>query len=214
MSLRIALLTFALLVPGTAWARDGEVWTTTGASGSIGGNWRVSVDGIARFDRDGLYEWVTSGSLGYRIDDHATVWAGYVYKTAYANGGSSNEQRFREDLVLEDVARIGPIRVGGRLRAEEKWRDNAPGLGWRVRPQVRLTLPLKKDGPALVAGVEPFFNLGGGAGQRAGYDRIRETLGVQVPVAKGVRLDAGYVRQWTRGAGITDAATLGLNYRW
>ncbi|HEX4695956.1 DUF2490 domain-containing protein [Sphingomonas sp.] len=214
MRLPLPLAALAILIPGAAFAKDGEVWTSAGASGSLGGDWRASVDGIARFDGDGLYEWVASGAIGYRLDRHATVWAGYVYKTAYASNAATNEQRVREDLTLDDIARIGPVRIGGRLRGEERWREGRSGLGWRARPMLRLTLPLRKDGPALVAGAEGFFNLGSGAGQRRGYDRIRESIGVQLPLAKAVRLDAGYLRQWTRGAGTIGAATLGLAYKW
>ena len=210
----LAFSILAIVIPGVAHARDGEVWTSVGASGSLGGDWRASIDGTARFDGDGLYEWVASGAIGYRLDAHATVWAGYVYKTAYANNAASNEQRVREDLTLDDVARIGPVRIGGRLRSEERWREGRTGLGWRVRPQLKLTLPLGKGGPALVASAEGFFNLDRGAGQRSGYDRIRESIGVQVPVAKAIRIDAVYLRQWTRGTGTIGAATLGLGFRW
>lgn len=215
MTLRIVPFALAaLIIPSAARAGDGQVWVSAGASGTISGKVRGSIDSIGRYDRDGLYEWVLSGAVGYRIDEHFTLWAGYVHKSAYANNRTSTEQRARQDLTFDDIARIGPVRVGGRLRAEERWRDDRPGTGWRVRPQFKLTLPLRQDGPALVAAVEGLVNLGEGAGQRAGYDRTRASFGVQAPLSKAVRLDAGYLRQTTRGAETVDAATLGLNFRW
>ncbi|THD37192.1 MAG: DUF2490 domain-containing protein [Sphingomonas sp.] len=149
------------------------MWTSVGASGPISGKIRGSIDSIGRFDGGGLYEWVISGAVGYRINDHVTLWAGYVHKTAYANNVTSIEQRARQEVAFEDIARIGPVRIGGRLRVEERWVEAWPGTGWRVRPQLKLTLPLRQDGPALVAAAEGFVNLGTGAGQRDGYDRTR-----------------------------------------
>ncbi|WP_066811583.1 DUF2490 domain-containing protein [Sphingomonas asaccharolytica] len=213
MTLRVALLAAAIALPGEACAKE-ELWTGAGASGSLGGDWRGSVDGIARFGDGGLYEWVASVAVGRRLDDHATLWAGYVYKTAYADHASLVEQRLREEISLDDVARIGPVRIGGRLRTEQRWREATPGLGWRVRSQLRLTLPLRRDGPALVAGAEGFFNLDRWGGQRAGYERIRESIGVQIPLMRKVRLDLGYLRQWTRATPIANAATMTLSYRW
>lgn len=213
-SRRLLFALMALVIPATARADDGQIWTTVSATGTISGKLRGSLDAIARFDGDGLYEWVGSAELGYQLDKHVTLWAGYVHKTAYANNSASIEQRAREDVTFDDVARIGPVRLGGRVRAEERWRDDRAGTGWRVRPQIKLTLPLRKDGPALVAAVEGFVNLDAGAGQRAGYDRTRVSIGVAVPLTKKLRLDAGYLRQTTRRADAVGAATLGLAFRW
>lgn len=218
MSLRAApFVLVALAVPATARADDGQVWISAGASGAIAGPVRLSIDTTARFgerDGGGLYESENVVMLGYRPRDGVTLAAGYVRNIAYRGGGATIEQRLRQDLTFDRIARIGPVTVAGRLRIEERWRESALGMAIRARPFVRLSLPLSKGGVQVIASHESFVNLGAGAGQRGGHDRTRDYAGVSLPLGAKLRLDAGYLRQWTRGAGRIGAATLGLNFRW
>jgi hypothetical protein len=66
----------------------------------------------------------------------------------------------------------------------------------------------------LLASHESFVNLGGGAGQRGGYDRARDFLGLGVPLSKRVGIEIGYLNQRTRGARTVGAAAFTLGWRW
>lgn len=217
MSFRFVLVAIFCLFAsaGAARADDGQMWIGATASGAVSGPVRVSIETIARFgegDGGGLYESENIAMLGYRTGD-VTLAAGYVHDIVYRGGDAAIEQRARQELSLERLAAIGPIRIGGRLRVEERWREGLAGTGVRVRPFLRATLPVA-DGFQVVASYEGFINLGTGAGQRTGYDRTRAFLGLSMPLGRKIAADLGYLRQSTRGAGVAGAASLGLSYRW
>ena len=202
-------------LPSVAEADDGQVWLSANARGPIAGRVELGVETIERFGRDGeggLYESENVAMLGFRFD-RATLAAGYVRDIAYHGAGATIEQRARQDFSVDHLATIGGLVIGARLRAEERWRDGSSGTGVRIRPFVRLTLPVTGK-LNLLASHESFVNLGGGAGQRGGYDRAREVLGVGVPMTKRVRVEIGYLNQWTRGARTVGAAAFTLGWRW
>ena len=202
-------------LPSVAEADDGQVWLSANARGPIAGRVELGVETIERFGRDGeggLYESENVAMLGFRFD-RATLAAGYVRDIAYHGAGATIEQRARQDFSVDHLATIGGLVIGTRLRAEERWRDGSSGTGVRIRPFVRLTLPVTGK-LNLLASHESFVNLGGGAGQRGGYDRARDFLGVGVPLTKRVRVEIGYLNQWTRGARTVGAAAFTLGWRW
>lgn len=202
-------------LPSIAHADDGQVWITANARGPIAGRVELGVETIERFGRDGeggLYESENIAMLGYRFE-HATLAAGYVRDIVYHGGRAAIEQRARQDLTFDRIAAIGPVKIGARMRVEERWRDGLSGTGVRLRPFVRLTLPVTGK-LNLLASHESFVNLGGGAGQRGGYDRARDFLGIGVPLAKRVGVEIGYLNQWTRNAPTAGAAAFSLGWRW
>ena len=202
-------------LPSPAEADDGQVWLSANARGLVAGRVELGVETTERFGRDGedgLYESENIAMLGLRFD-RATLAAGYVRDIVYHGGGATIEQRARQDLSVDHLATIGPLGIAVRFRAEERWRDGSSGTGVRIRPFVRLTLPVAGK-LHLLASHESFVNLAGGAGQRGGYDRARNFLGLGVPLTKRVGLEIGYLNQWTRGAGTVGAAAFTLGWRW
>ena len=203
------------MLPSAAEADDAQLWLDANARGPVAGRVELGVETTERFGRDGeggLYESENIAMLGFRFD-RATLAAGYVRDIVYRGGRVTIEQRVRQDLSVDHLATIGPLGIGARLRVEERWRDGSSGPGVRLRPFVRLTLPVTGK-LKLLATHESFVNLAGGAGQRGGYDRARNFLGLGVPLAKRVGLEIGYLNQWTRGAGTVGAAAFTLAWRW
>lgn len=201
--------------PALARADDAQLWTGINARGPVAGRIDLAVESIARSGEGnggGLYESENSAVLGYRIDG-AVLAAGYVRDITYRGGGAAIEQRARQELTINRVAALGSLIVDVRLRTEERWRDGLAGTGVRIRPYVRLTLPVA-IGLRLLATHESFVNLGAGAGQRGGYDRARSFLGIGVPLSKRVGAEIGYLHQWTRGTGMVAAAAFTLAVRW
>ncbi|WP_296615855.1 DUF2490 domain-containing protein [Sphingomonas sp.] len=204
-----------MMLPSAAEADDAQVWLGANARGPIAGRVELGVETIERFGRDdegGLYESENSAMIGFRFE-HSTLAAGYVRDIVYRGGGAAIEQRARQDFSVDHIAAIGPLAIGARLRVEERWRDGSSGTGVRIRPFVRLTLPVAGK-LNLLASHESFVNLGGGAGQRGGYDRARNFMGFGVPLTKRVGVEIGYLNQWTRGARTVGAAAFTLGWRW
>jgi hypothetical protein len=211
----VAIGAVLLVLPSAAEADDGQVWLSANARGPVAGRVELGIETTERFGREGegsLYESENIAMLGLRFD-RATLAAGYVRDIVYHGGSATIEQRARQDLNVDHIVRIGPLGVGVRLRMEERWREGSSGTGVRIRPFVRLTLPVTGK-LNLLASHESFVNLGGGAGQRGGYDRARDFLGLGVPLSKRVGIEIGYLNQWTRGARTVGAAAFTLGWRW
>lgn len=179
---------------------DSQLWTGASATVKLGDQWRLSQDLTVRFsdNRGGLYEVESNSLLGYRIGKTATVWAGYTHDPLYAEGRhTTTEHRAREQVTFDNVAALGPGRISLRLRAEQRWRDNASGTGWRVRPFVRYTLPFRTGGKTgLTVTSEPFFNLNTTGFQTVrGLERIRSLVAITTPLSIHATLEVGYLNQ-------------------
>ena len=163
-------------------------------------HWRLSEEVTTRFsnNRNGLYELEINTLLGYRLNKVVTVWAGYTHDPQYAGGNFTvMEHRAREQITFDKFATIGPGSVSARLRTEQRWRSNADGTGWRVRPFVRYTIPFHKGGRAgITLTSEPFFNLNTTAFQaKQGLDRIRNLVAITTPIGKVLTGEFGYMNQ-------------------
>lgn len=203
MKLRImtALAIFgAASLPGTAHARsDEQLWTVAGANVKLSDKWRLQEDLTVRIsdNRKGLYEVESATLLAYRIAKDITLAAGYVHNPQYAGGDFTvMERRAREQVTVDNLARIGSGKLSARLRLEQRWREGIDGTGWRLRPYLKYSLPLKGR-IALNLSSEPFVNLNSTSFQRQnGLDRVRNLVSVSTPLTKGVNGEVGYMNQY------------------
>lgn len=179
---------------------DSQQWLTVAARAALSQSVALQGETAARFgdDAGGLYEIESSLLVGYALSGSTTVWAGYVHNPTYADGNFiALERRARQQVTVDDFARIGTAALSARMRVEQRWQDGTEGTGWRVRPNMRLAIPLGDNrAPTINFTAEPFFNLTTTAFQTtAGLDRLRSTISLGVPVGDAVRLDAGYLNQ-------------------
>ena len=191
----------AMAAPATA-SHDSQLWTGGNATVKLSDRWRLSEEITARFsdNRHGLYEIESNTLIGYRLSKIVTVWAGYTHDPQYSAGDFTvMEHRAREQVTFDNFANLGPGRLSGRLRMEQRWRERVDGTGWRVRPYLKYALPLHKGGrTAFVFSTEPFFNLNTTAFQRtSGLDRTRTFAGIATPLTKNITADIGYLNQHT-----------------
>ena len=193
------LLGLTLAFPGSALASsDEQLWTTAGASVKLSDNWRLQQEVVARFsnNRNGLYEVESTTLLGYRLNKIMTLSAGYVHNPQYSGGDFTvMEHRAREQITFDNVATLGSGKLSARIRLEQRWRDGVDGTGWRMRPYVKYSIPLKGN-TALNVSNETFLNLNTVTFQRqSGLDRMRNLITVSTPLAKSLNGEAGYMNQ-------------------
>lgn len=192
---------FAILA-GPAHARqDEQLWTGASASVDLNDKWRLSQDFVARFsdNRNGLYQIQTSTMLGYRISKSVSIAGGYVHSPLYDGGDFQVvERRAREQISIDNFAEFGPGKLSGRLRMEQRWRDGQDGVGWRARPYIKYSLPLKKGGnTSLSLSNELYVNLNTTNFQRTeGVDRMRNMVAVSTKLNKTLSAEVGYLNQY------------------
>jgi hypothetical protein len=200
--LRLLSLVFAIavaVIPEAASARDdGQVWLTAGATIKLDDKWRLSEDIVARFsdNRSGLYEIEASTLLNFKVAKDVTLAAGYVHNPQYSDGDFTVlERRAREQVTIDNLARIGSGKLSARLRVEQRWRENAGGTGWRARPYIKYSLPLRGK-TSLTLSNEIFVNLNTTSFQgQDGLDRMRNLIAINTPLLESVNLEAGYLNQ-------------------
>lgn len=179
------------------------MWIGDTLSADIAKGVPASLDTTLRFSdaAHGLYEWARGGTIGVRTHGGTELLTGYQRVTDYSDGHVSKlDQRIREQVNLS-FGRIGPGTLAGRLRVEERFRRGGDGIGVRARTQLRYTLPLgNKTAPSLLLTHESFFELNDTSwGQRSGLRRVRHLVGLEVPLAKKLRVQAGYLNQYDFG---------------
>jgi len=195
LGLSLAVLATSVATP--ALADDPQAWATVNLQAGLGGNVRGASETTLRAgDARGFYEVEQSLMLGYKANKQVTLWAGYVFNPLYNHGSlTTTEHRFRQQVTFDNIARLGPMKLSARVRLEERWRDNLPGTGWRLRPYVKLSTPIHGK-TNLNFTHESFVNLNTTGFQRqSGYERSRMGVTISTPIAKNVTIEAGYLNQ-------------------
>jgi hypothetical protein len=212
-----ALITVALAAP--AAARDDEqIWTTGNLNVKLSDQWRFQQELTGRFseNRNGLYELEAVSLIGYRLAKNITIAAGYVHNPQYSDGDFKvTERRAREQVSFDNVAKLGPGNLSFRWRMEQRWRDHVEGAGWRARPYVKYSIPLRGK-TSLVLSNETFLNLNTTLFQKqSGLDKMRNLIAINTPLTKTVTIEVGYLNQhgFVRGGEDTSdhVASISLN---
>jgi len=223
---RKTILSLALaFVGGTlsnraAAASDNQIWTSANATIKLNASWRVQQELTARVsdNRSGLYELESATMLGYQPVKNVTVAAGYVHNPQYAEWDFTvMERRAREQITVDNIAKIGSGKMSARFRMEQRWREHVDGTGWRARPYVKFSFPLRKGSKtSLTLSNETFFNLNTTLFQRQdGLDRMRNLIAINTPLSKSLSAEFGYLNQYgfvRRGEDTSDhVASLSLS---
>ena len=201
-------------------ASDSQAWTNAAVNVRLSDRWRLQEEMTWRFSdkRSGLYEIESNTLLGYRLNKVVTVWAGYTHDPQYSGGDFTvMEHRAREQVTFDSFADLGPGKLTGRVRLEERWRNHVEGTGWRVRPYLRYSLPVFGQ-TALNFSTEPFFNINATPFQKqSGIERVRNLVTVSTPLTKAISGEVGYMNQhgFVRGGpdSSDNVAYLGLAVR-
>lgn len=193
--MRSILLALPLIAaaPAMAQQEDTQFWLQTNAQVPLDDNLRLTLEGIARFsDRlDGLFHTEIGGIVSTKIADNVEFGFGYRHVGSHGGNAADDEDRLRQHVVVT----FG--RLTTRLRVDERFHPDGDEIGFRIRPLVRYSHSLGGKGFALFATHESFFMANTTRwGQRAGYDRMRNTAGVTIPIVKGVSGDLGYLNQY------------------
>jgi hypothetical protein len=185
-------------VPARAQQEDGQLWLQANTNVPLADKLRITLEQIARFsDRQkGLYQSELGGLLGYRVADNVELGFGYRWVGAHNGNTGANENRIRQQVV----ATFGPVTT--RFRIDERFNPRGSEIGLRIRQLVRYNHKVGKKGVALFVSHESFFLPNTTSwGQRSGYERMRNLVGVALPIGKAMSADVGYLNQYRFGRG-------------
>ena len=144
--------------------------------------------------REGQVE--TRLQVGHAFTPKLTGWAGWVRFTTFNKTGADGIENHAVEQLNWTPGKLGRVAVALRTRLEQRAISGVAGTSWRVREQVRLVLPVSKHGTSLVAWGEPFLSLNRTAAQPYVLERVRSFAGVNVPLARHVDVEAGYLNEY------------------
>lgn len=193
----ISALPLLLVATAATAGEDTQYWQTVNVGVALSSDLKVSNEFVARTsEARGFYEIENITMLNYKPSKQVTLAAGYVHNPTYSHGDFViMERRFRQQVTLDNFAKLGSVKLSGRLRTEQRWRDGVTGTGWRLRPFLKASAPLVGKATLSVTH-ESFINLNTTTFQKvSGYDRMRNAVSVSVPLNKQVAVDFGYLNQ-------------------
>ena len=215
----------ALLLSTNAAAEtrhDEQIWANVTALGGLSGDLVYMAEVQARSDEGSsrLGHLILRGALGVKLNPKLTLYQGYAHVVSPVAGGRD----LTEDRSFQQVSWIVGHPLGGELstrtRLEQRWRSDGNDMGWRLREMVRYEKPLKPGthGPSALVYSEAFIALNDTDwGARAGFDQIRNFLGLEIPLKGASTIEAGYLNQWIDQSGnrsrMNHAAAITLFYR-
>jgi len=193
---------FAALASATpAFAQDHDIqqWTLLVVQGRVADDMVVQVDVQPRLTNNAsrLGQFQLSPSIGYKVRKKTTAFLGYMYvHTDPVDRPATDENRIYQHVIYP-VGKIGDVSITARTRIEERLVVGAEDLSVRFRQQLRAQIPLgDKADPNLVIWTEAFYNLNDADwGPRAGFDRWRNLIGVDVPITKNLMVEPAYLDQ-------------------
>jgi hypothetical protein len=190
------------MTPTGAMASDAQHWEVISANVRFGDGWRASAENIVRNSQArGFYEIEQNVMIGHELGEKGgplglVFYVGYTHDPNYSHGDFKfMEHRIRQQLSADRLLTIGKLRFSGRLRLEQRWRDGVSGVAWRLRPYVKATLPVAGK-VSLVAAHESFVSLDRDTFQtRVGEERMRNSVGFNIPLNRRFALEATYMNQ-------------------
>ena len=198
-----------LAAPAQAQQEDAQLWTQINTNVPLTDDMRVTLEQIARFSdrQEGLYQTEFGALLAVKLTNKVEFGVGYRKVGAHNANNSANEDRFRQQVV----GTFGSFTT--RFRVDERFNPRGDEIGFRIRPLVRYNHKLGAGKTALFVSHESFFLPNSTRwGQRSGYERMRNIVGVMVPIGKRMTADIGYLNQFRPGrSGARDQMDHALN---
>jgi hypothetical protein len=182
--------------PAAAQQQDAQLWTQINTNVPLTDGVRVTLEQIARFSdrQDGLYQTEFGALLGIRAAKGIELGVGYRKVGAHNGNTGADEDRIRQQVV----GTFGGFTT--RFRVDERFNPRGSEIGFRVRPLLRYNQRLGTGKWALFVSHESFFLPNSTRwGQRSGYERMRNIVGVVVPIGKLMTADVGYLNQFRPG---------------
>ena len=144
-------------------------------------------------------------TIGYRVSDNLTVSLGYAYfRTVNRGRPDASENRVFQQVNWR-IGSIGRATLLSRFRLEQRRFAGAHDLGWRMTARIRMRIPIEGKRASIMLSHEQIYALNTTDwGARAGFDQMRNFVGVNLPLSEAVMLETGYQNRYQIRQGVAD----------
>lgn len=136
--------------------------------------------------------------LGYVLNETTSIWLGYawIYTGVPLTKTPFVEQRIWQQLLW--VKNYPQLTLSSRTRLEQRFLDNNPKTGWRVRQMIKMVSPLTNYPKLSVVGSdEVFWHKNNFVGQNnKGLDQNRFFIGLGYKINSSITIESGYLNQF------------------
>lgn len=193
------LLPLLLLAATPAQAND-QAWLSFIAQGPVSGKLITWLEVQPRFSLDPARptQLLLRPALGVQINPKTTFLFGYLYQEGYPEDRPTvAEHRLWQQLQTRLAGTPNKAVLVSRTRLEERFVENQPDDGVRLRQMLRGQVWVSEGGWSVIGQSEVFIGLNSTSwGQQSGAEQWRNFIGVGVPLSKRFTLEAGYLNQW------------------
>lgn len=197
-----------LAAPAAAQEQDAQAWAMTSAHIPLERDLKLEIDTTVRFsDADGgFYESLQALYIAYTLPNDTALSVGYQRNESEGARAKTVENRLRQRINLP-VASIGATQVRFQLQTEQRFRNDGRDIQYRARPRLSLRIPLG-DGnqPTISVSHESFLATRADWNRQRGWARMRNQVGLRIPVGDAVRMEVAYLNQYDPPAGGRRAA--------
>ncbi|MEH3146512.1 MAG: DUF2490 domain-containing protein [Methylobacterium frigidaeris] len=201
-------------------AADEQLWVNATVLGGVD-RFAHFAEVQPRFDQgiSRLGQLVLRPAIGWKLGDRLAIYQGYAHVETSPPGARAFSEDRSFQQVSWEVGRFMGVNVSSRTRFEQRWQSNGRDAGFRMRELLRASYPLTESGGGISAlgWVETFVALNDTDwGARAGLDRVRTFVGLEIPVAGKSTIEIGYMNQTVNARARVEThhiVSLGLFYR-
>jgi len=204
------LLTLAARAQAQITITDDRVWFTFNAQGPLwekSSKWRLAFESFLR-SRDGVDQLDSAAVrpiLSYVLNKHSSVGGGLAFAPTFPPvGGQTMEYRWFEQYVLTGTLAGGTL--SSRSRFEQRYIERNDGVDHRFREQARYSHPISKGSKTSLIGYDELFVHLNDTRRypKGGVDQNRLFVGAGQVLNARVRIEMGYLNQFTPGHGLPD----------
>lgn len=208
---RVAAAALTLLAafptPASAQEQDGEAWASFWVTAPVSGKLLGWVDGSLRASDHGTDSptVLIRPLVGVQATKSLSLWGGYTYVVSNPTGRAAVHEHRAVQQAMWNVGKVAGGTLVSRTRLEQRWVEGRSGTGHRLRQMFRYATPIDRHKTQFVLSSETFVAFNSTPfGQAAGFDQVRNFVGLNVPLAPKVTADIGYMNRYIRRRGAED----------
>lgn len=188
-------LFLAAVAATPASARGVQPWSQLQLTGRVADGWSLASDISGRSATDNRErQLLVRLQAGRALSNDVTIWLGYVRAETFNDDRRNGLEQRATGQLDWNAGSLGPFDLSLRTRAEARFFRKSGNMAWRLRQQVRLTLPIS-DLVEISGAAEPFVTINNNSDAPRTLDQLRLTATVSTKLTEQATLNVAYYNE-------------------